>query len=240
MSTPTVTIDARFAGPPRTANGGYTAGLVAGLLTSEPVPVTATLRLPPPLETPLDLDRRDGSAALLDDGRQVAVAEPGRFAHEPVDVVDLAVARAAEQHYRGLVSHPFPGCFVCGTAREPGDGLRLAPGPVGDGLTACVWTPHASLTAAGAGSVLAEMLWAALDCPGGWTSDIDARPMVLGRMTALCEDLPRVGRQYVVVGRLLGIEGRKTFTCTTLYDEGRMIGRAEQTWITVDPATFGG
>jgi hypothetical protein len=84
-----------------------------------------------------------------------------------------------------------------------------------------------------------EFVWAALDCPGGWTSDLVARPLVLGRMTAAVVRLPLVGHPVVVVGKLLGIEGRKTFTATTAYDdEGHLVGRAEQTWIEIDPSIF--
>jgi predicted thioesterase len=61
---------------------------------------------------------------------------------------------------------------------------------------------------------------------------------VLGRMTASVTAALRTGRAHVVVGRLLREEGRKTFTATSLYDDGRLVGRAEHTWIVVDPATF--
>jgi acyl-CoA thioesterase FadM len=51
--------------------------------------------------------------------------------------------------------------------------------------------------------------------------------------------LPVVGEQHVVVGRRLAVDGRKTFTASTLYDsDGRVVATAEHTWITVDPATF--
>jgi hypothetical protein len=61
----------------------------------------------------------------------------------------------------------FPGCFVCGPARGPGDGLRILPGPVaGRGLWAAPWTPEE--TVAGASDrVRPEVVWAALDCPSG-------------------------------------------------------------------------
>ena len=49
------TIDPRFNGPPGSGNGGYTCGLVAGLLGG---PAEVTLRLPPPLGTPLAWRRR--------------------------------------------------------------------------------------------------------------------------------------------------------------------------------------
>ncbi len=62
--------------------------------------------------------------------------------------------------------------------------------------------------------------------------------MVLGRMTAAISSLPRIGRPHVVVGALLREDGRKTYTATSLYDEGRLVGRAEHTWIAVDPQAF--
>jgi hypothetical protein len=84
-----------------------------------------------------------------------------------------------------------------------------------------------------------EFVWAALDCPGGWTSDLIARPLVLGRMTAAVHRLPEIGRPVVIVGELYETEGRKTQTGTAAYDENnRLVGRAEQVWIEVDPGSF--
>ena len=80
------------------------------------------------------------------------------------------------------------------------------------------------------------MVWAALDCPGGWTLDIVGRPAVLGRITAQVDALPRVGEPCVVMGRLLRRSGRKGFSATTVYDgDGRVLGRAESVWIEIDP-----
>ena len=43
----------------------------------------------------------------------------------------------------------------------------------------------------------------------------------------------------MVMGLLLGEQGRKTFTTTTLYDsDGRVVARAEHVWFAVDPSTF--
>src|SRR5690348_780522 len=88
----------------------------------------------------------------------------GRLAALPAaapEAVGFEDATAARRSYRGLVRHPFPGCFTCGTEREPGDGLRLAPGLVGDGRTACVWLPDPSLASGpdpGMGGT--EFVWA--------------------------------------------------------------------------------
>jgi hypothetical protein len=218
-------VTGRFRGPAGSGNGGYTSGLLAGQLTDGADPVTVTLRRPPPLDSALEV-RLTAEDSIGCDGAELWQG-------------DVQVASAARSAYRGSTQHPFPGCFVCGPERDPGDGMRLAPGMVDEGLTACLWLPDPSLVTGDDRSVVGrEFAWAALDCPGGWTSDLEHRPMVLGRMTASCLSSPRVGRPHVVVGRLLGEEGRKTLTATSLYDDGRLVGRAEHTWIAVDPARF--
>jgi hypothetical protein len=238
-SAPLLTIASRFAGPPSSGNGGYTSGRLASYLaTSEPV--TVTLRRPPPLDTPLRVQLDAGEARLLDGGDLVAVAGLGGFAHQPPDAVGLQQATDAESLYAGLSDHPFATCFVCGTGRAAGDGLRLLPGRYRPGRSACVWTPDATLAAGDDPSVAAaEFVWAAMDCPGGWSSDLQSRPLVLGRMTAAYDRLPSIGERYVVVGALLGTERRKTFTSAALYDShGERLARAEHTWIAVDPTHF--
>jgi hypothetical protein len=235
-----IVIAPRFAGPARSGNGGYTCGLLASVLSPEPdAGVRVTLRRPPPLATPMQARAIDGGAALLHGDLLVAEAEPAGLDIAPVEAVTLAEARAAETRYAGLRSHPFPTCFTCGIDREPGDALRLQPGPVGDRRTACTWTPHRSLELAG-GSVAPEFVWAALDCPGGWTADLEGRPLVLGRMSARLDGPARVGEQHLVMGELRREDDRKTLTATTLYDsDGRIVARAEHVWIAVDPARFG-
>jgi hypothetical protein len=67
-------IPARFNGPPDSGHGGYSAGLAASLVEGA---AEVALRAPPPLETPLTVERRgDGSAALLDGDRLVLEARP--------------------------------------------------------------------------------------------------------------------------------------------------------------------
>lgn len=241
-----ITVRNRFRGPARSGNGGYTAGRLAACLGEMPdgAPVRVTLRRPPPLEIEMGVRAASpggvsGGVELWYDDLLVATASLGAFGQEPVAPVSFESATAARSAYRGAVEHPFPECFACGPAREPADGLRLAPGPVGPGRTACIWVPDPSLATPDDPTVTApEFGWSALDCPGGWTSDLDSRPLVLGRMTARCLALPKIGRPHVVVGELIAEEGRKTFTATSLYDDGRLVGRAEHTWIAVEPSTF--
>src|SRR5579864_5465241 len=63
-----VTVPARFCGPPDSGNGGYTCGLVAKELGGV---VECTLRSPVPLETPLDLERSQSGAVLRQGGKVI-------------------------------------------------------------------------------------------------------------------------------------------------------------------------
>lgn len=250
---PDLVVPHRYCGPPVSGNGGWTAGALASLLadaTTDPVgPVTVTLRTPPPLDVPMAVtlvEEADGPVVTATaGGGPVATAGPGP---EPraVPAVGWEEAAAAEEHYPGLRHHPFATCFVCGTEREPGDGLRIFPGPVGDRdaeaepRVAATWVPHPSVAGAGgAGPVTTAVAWAALDCISGWAGDLEERWMVLGRMTAVVDRLPVVGERLVVVGAHRGTEGRKTSTAATLHDaDGTVLARAEHTWVAVDPAAF--
>ena len=236
-----VRVERRFQGPERSGNGGYVAGLVGTALAAQlgeaRVP-RATLRMPPPLEQDLKLTANADGARLADGSALVAEAVPvdAEFlADATIEPVSPQDARAAEASYRGLKDHPFPSCFVCGPANA--GGLQLQPGPVGDGRTACTWKPAADLAIDGLVDDI--FLWSALDCPGGWTIDLEGRPSVLGQLTACIDARPQVGEECVALGRYLGEDGRKTFTASTLYDaDGRVLARAKHTWITVDPAAF--
>ena len=246
-------IPARYCGPTSSGNGGYTAGLLAERFANHPSPapdcpvVEVTLRKPPPLETDLRVEHLlDAPVTRLLDG-ETLVAEARCTDEElrPVDAVPVGVATEAMHAYAGLRSHPFPRCFACGPAREEGDGLRIFPGPVGDGRVASTWVPHESLAEAsdlldpGVQRVGLGTTWAALDCVGGWTTDLEGRPMVLGQIAARVDALPVVGEPHVVVGAEVLAEGRKTFTASTIYDsDGRIVARARHTWIEIDPAAF--
>ncbi|WP_436776791.1 hypothetical protein [Yinghuangia sp. YIM S09857] len=256
-SSPDVlSVSARFNGPPESGNGGYVSGLLAERLTgllaarSPERPgggcATVTLRQPPPLEHALKLvGPTSGGAAGglgLYDGdalvaEAVAAEEALVEAFEPVDPVsfDLATESSAAFFPGRGAGNPYPTCFVCGTDRAEGDGLRLFPGllPQRPGTTACPWVPDASLTDGDEAYVRPEFVWAALDCPGGWTALATREPvLLLGRMTARIDALPYVGDRCVVMGRLLGQQGRKLRTATTLYDgDGRVAAHAEAVWI---------
>lgn len=223
-----LTIDARYLGPPGSANGGYTAGRLAAWQEG---PAVVTLRQPPPLDVPMAVVAVGGGFELRRGEVLVAQVGPVELDGDPVPPVAWERAARAEASYAGLVDHPFPGCFVCGTAPPADEGMYLRPGPVGPGLVATTWRPTAAAS---------ELVWAALDCPGGWAVDLPGRPMVLGRIAARVDELPEPGERCVVVGQALGDERRKTFTATAAYGaDGRLLGQARATWISVDPAGLG-
>ncbi|MGW9207709.1 hypothetical protein ACWGR4_12025 [Embleya sp. NPDC055664] len=234
-------VPGRFNGPPGMGNGGYLAGLLAtravGGIASG---VAVTLRRAVPLDRPLALahDAASGTLTLAEDAGAIADAipvDPALPLPTPIDPVTPAEAAEASRSYPGFATwNPYTDCFVCGPDRAEGDGLRLFPGMLADrpDTNACVWTPHGSLVAPDTGQVSPEFIWAALDCPGGWTGIDRDTALLLGRMTAHVYALPYPDEPCVVLGRLLGRDGRKVRTATTLYDaEGRPAAHAEQVWI---------
>jgi hypothetical protein len=234
----TVIVAADHCGPATSGNGGYAAGLVAGaLLRAHDLPavggpwVEVTLRAPVPLQTPLTLDAASG--VVTADGLLVAesrVVQTDAPVVPAVAAVGVREARAAEQHYLGLRVHPFPTCWVCG---PQGAGYRLRPGAVAPGETACTWTVPPAAAPDGE-PVPVEAVWAALDCPGGWTALSGTTVLVLGRLTARVVAVPALGETCVVTGRRLDTQGRKVVTGTTVWgSDGREVGRALATWISL-------
>jgi len=218
-------IESRYNGPAGSGNGGYSAGLFAvnSGLTGDALEVT--LRLPPPLEVDLQVRSSEGGADVYAGDAVVAQVRPAVVA--PDDVVapvgwDEAVAASA--HYAGFTSHPFPTCFVCGPERAEGDGLRLFPGRLPDGRTATPWVVPDDISP--------ELVFAALDCPGGWAVPLEGRPYVLGRLAVRIVRRPRTTHRCVVMGEMTGEDGRKAFARTTLYDhDGTVLALARSTWI---------
>jgi hypothetical protein len=215
-------VSGRFNGPPDSGNGGYTCGLVAGLLGGV---VEVTLRLPPPLDRELEVVRDDGRVELRDGKRLVAEAEPVALDVEVPSPVSVADAERASRSYAGFEHHAYNTCFVCGPGRT--DGLRVYAGPVADrdGLVASPWTPPED--------VAPELVWAALDCPSGWAvDDFQREGVLLGRMAAEIDRLPAPGEPHVVLGWRIGEDGRKRFAGSALLTaDGEVLARARSTWI---------
>lgn len=218
----TLTIARRYRGPLDSANGGYAAGLLAGMLGG---PVEVTLRLPPPLERPLVV-REEGEGVLLLDGeRTVAEARPADpdVVPPPAPGFDEAAALAGVGP-GGWGNPAFAECFVCGV-RGDRSGLDIHARPVpGRELVAAAWEAR---------EVAPEIVWAAIDCPGAYAvGDPGRGEPLLARITARIDRLPREGERCVVIGWALGAEGRKLHAATALVGEdGRALAVSRQLWI---------
>jgi hypothetical protein len=237
-----IVVSPRFCGPPRSANGGYVAGRLAAFLQpGSACAAEVTLWSPPPLDVRLEVADDDGGLALRSPKTLVAQAKTATLEADAPEPISYEEAVDAAARYVGRHYHPFPTCFGCGLERAPGDAMLLEAGAVdsrdGRPLVAAAWVPHESLSADSDGGVIRqEFAWSALDCPSGWATSGQGRPVVLGRMTTRVLTLPKVGQPCVVVGRCEGVDGRKAFTTSALYSaDGELLGHARATWLSIDP-----
>ncbi|MFN2470410.1 MAG: hypothetical protein ABR583_05360 [Gaiellaceae bacterium] len=214
-------IDPFFNGPPGSANGGYTCGLLAARLGGE---AEVTLRRPPPLGRPLRVEWRGEGLAVLDGDEVVAEAVPARVEVRPPVPPYRAEADEASRRYPGFRHHAYPTCVVCGPERA--DGLRIFAAPLpGTEIVAAPWTPAAEPPP--------EIVWAALDCPGAIAVGFPERgEWLLGRLAARVVRLPRAGEPCIVVGWPLGGKGRRAEAGTALHGAaGEVLALARATWV---------
>jgi hypothetical protein len=228
----------RFRGPPESANGGYVAGLLALHVPSR----TARVRLmkPPPLSTPLTLvpSSESGESTRLEllDTRQdeainIAWVEPATVDIRTPVIVDYEAALQASRHFPGHISHPFPGCFVCGTQRARGDGLRIFAGPINEMRAAAPWIPDASLDD-GHGKVRTEFMWAALDCPGYFAVERSGRAMLLGEIAARIDRHVHVDEACTIMAWRMSVSGRRHEVGSAIFDDdGELAAVAQALWI---------
>ena len=230
--TATIRIDSRFRGPPGSGNGGYVAGLVARAAGGSDCEVT--LLQPPPLDRDLAVTQDGSAVSVSDGGAVVASASPATVELQPPPPPPLDEAAAASRRFTGFTRHIFPGCFVCGPERGEGDGLRIFPGELRDGIVAAPWTPSPDLCGAD-GTVRPEFVWAALDCPGYFAVQSNAGPAVLGRLAVRIVETARCGEPLIVLGWPIESSGRKHRAGTALYAAGALKAVALATWISIPP-----
>lgn len=216
-----ITLARRYRGPLTSANGGYACGRLAALMDADAVEVT--LRLPPPLDRPLGVERTEGHVRLLDGAAVVAEARPAGVECEAPAPVSLDVATAARERHVRDSSSDFRECYVCGVR---GDGLEIRVGLV-PGREPLHAAPVRLLERG------PEFVWAAIDCPGAYAVGAEGRgDIVLGRMTARVDRVPDAGEMCVVASWPLGDEGRKLYAGTALFaGDGELLALARQTWI---------
>lgn len=247
VSDARLVIERRFRGPhdaaSATGNGGYFCGRVAA--ASGAIAVEIRARAGVPLDRPLALRARDGAVEVLDGPALVARTSAERLPVTPPAPPSLAAALEASRRFEaaleaGAVPHTFPECFVCGHRRAPGDGLRLFAGPLpGDGsdrgrTRVAGWQPDRALLD-GDGRLRDELVWAALDCPGGWslpgpgntgTLQVQIREPIDGRQPLIVMGWPEPGPADGRAG------SRRRYAGTALFDaRGRLLALGAAIWV---------
>ncbi len=201
----TITIARRFCGPASSSNGGYFAGLVATLASD-----TLAVRLlkPPPLDTELEVvERGEGAFAVRHGDVAIGEAKHSELKLELPPAVSYFEAVEASRRYTGFLAHRFPTCFVCGTQRPRGDGMRIFAGAIAErGVVAAPWVPGASLDR-GDGKIRPEFMSAALDCPGYYALTADDRMMLLAEFTVHLDRLVHVDESCTVVAHTPADDG---------------------------------
>jgi hypothetical protein len=108
MTDPLV-IPSRFCGPPDSGNGGYVCGRIAAYFDG---PVTVTLRRPPPLVTPMTVERDgEGSVRIHHGGTVIAEAtsspeSPASEIPAPVSMAEAHAVAGGARYYTDPVPVP--------------------------------------------------------------------------------------------------------------------------------------
>ncbi len=212
----TLTVARRFCGPATSSNGGYFAGIVATLASE-----TLTVRLlkPPPLDSELAVTKRaDGLIEVRHADELIGEGRPTELTLELPAAPTYFEAVEASRRYAGFTAHRFPTCFVCGTQRPRGDGMRIFAGAIAERqIVAAPWVPDASLDR-GDGKVRPEFMAAALDCPGYYAVTSDDRMMLLAELTVHLDRVVHVDESCTLIGWQIGASGRKHEAGTAIFD----------------------
>ena len=221
----TISMAAQFRGPPNSVNGGYACGVMGRMIDG---PFTAVLRAPPPLDTPMAMIQHDGGVRLESQaGDLIGEARPADAAAIPAPplVPSLAAAIAASPGFPGL-HRPVPPDLLL--LRRQGRGGRRPARlhrPAGrarrTGVVAGPWTPNPAFADAD-GLMPAEVVWAALDCPGAVSWVVSgAGGGMLGTMTGEMIRRPAAGETCIVLAWPIERSGRKLISGTALFSRWR-------------------
>ena len=218
-----VVFDERFQGPFSMIHGGYVSGAMAMHLNSDTVEVT--MRNPTPAGRPLVVDIGTPDRVFLYDKDTLLIeARPTELDLDMPEPITIDEARKAS--LRHVTEWSLPNCFGCGTARSEDDGLHLRAGPVkGRNMVAVDWLPRAATVGSDENCKVPEpIVWAAMECTviqAMKNSDLKKPEelVILGRMTGNVQELPKVGRQYFIMGWPIGREGRRITVAGSMHDE---------------------
>ncbi len=228
-----INIPAIFNGPPGSANGGVLIGALASLFKGSYV---TRLFAPPPLDTRMLIQASDHTSVEVKlKDKVIASAKVESFEPVILPAIGLENAEIAARKYVGLTpQYKYHHCYVCGMARPIADGLHIYPGKSDLDVYAAPWYPLAQ-HADKHGIIKPEFIVGALDCPSGIACmGSPPRLLILGTMwVKIVNDAP-VDSYYYIVSRCDGIEGRKYYGSSVLYDRNdREIAHSRSIWIEI-------
>ncbi|WP_036560838.1 PaaI family thioesterase [Nocardia brasiliensis] len=238
IRTDTIVVPEHVHGYPGVAFGGYVAGVLAAQSGASAVRVDFRRRVP--VETPVTLRRNDSDGLVLTDleGLPLVEAVPATLALTAPPAPSWDEALAVTESSAPLRHES--DCYGCGSLCAPGRGLRLFPWPQrAQNRVVAAWTPDESL-AADTGDLPTELVWAALDCPGGWVAmalHTLRHGTVTAALTATQLAPVRAGRDYVSYAWPIAEAGRKSTVGVALATrDGAVCALAEALWIHPKPA----
>ncbi|MEX3010485.1 hypothetical protein [Hoeflea sp. TYP-13] len=230
-----IIIGTRFRGPPRSGNGGYTAGLLGRIFDRS---AEVTLLAPPPLRLPLIVEKTGDDVTLWSSQKRIATAKPAPVDIQVPPAPTLVEANAASSKAIKVEDHLFPECFVCGPNRCEGDGLRIFSGlDVSEKFAAAVWQPSREFTDE-TGYIAPEIIWASLDCPSYFGLMKPGLIALLGQFAVEIFHRPVADQTCIISAWPIREAGTKHIAGSALYDaSGRPLARARAVWIELQGAT---
>ncbi|TGJ98365.1 hypothetical protein EHQ53_01165 [Leptospira langatensis] len=242
MKVDNMILSRRFCGPPKTGNGGFTAGILVEAVGTN----AAEIRLlnPTPVETSILMESEKGERGTLYDDSKKALAtlrsiENEDFPEYALPVIpDLEDAKKISAFYPGFTTHPFPTCFVCGPKREVHDGMRIFVGPAPEqigfeNLMLGHWLPDNTVSSHD-GFVRDAAIWGALDCPGGFAAVLgEPQLIVLSKIRGKILERPKIEENYTVASWRLQKMSRAFKVMTAIFqsDSKRLVAIAEALWL---------
>jgi hypothetical protein len=239
----TLTVPEHIWGFPGVAHGGYVAGRLAEQAG------TACLRLD--LRRPIPVGRRL-SIESTEPKSWTLTGEQGTLAAARVAAPEIKVpfrpswadgmACVEQRQAAERAGNTFPDCWVCGSGRPAGEGLRVMLGLMTDRpMVAAAWTPGPEAGAPGE-ELSTASVFAVLDCPGGWACRAFAGAPIAETVTAYqtSRQLRPVlaGQPYLVSGWSIGAEGRKYRTGSAITTpDGEVCALAVSLWLDARGAT---
>ncbi|WP_067822245.1 PaaI family thioesterase [Nocardia inohanensis] len=230
IATEALTIPDHIHGYPEVAFGGYVAGVLAARTEAEAVRVD--FRRAVPVGTPLLLN---GSALTATDGTLLTEATPATLDIAAPPLPSWSDAKRATETALSSPDRRVTDCYGCGVQCAPGRGLRLFPWAVpGSEIMAAAWTPDTGLADEN-GELPPEVVWSALDCPGGIAAWVHLG-MGLGAFTAALTAAQYrpvlAGAEHIAHAWPIHRDGRKFTVGVALSTaDGELCALAEALWI---------